>query len=388
MTEREKLLKEINDFYDNGYQMAMKGTQTELGMFSGSVKGVFKKRPSGIGYLLTDDGTLIKDDFDDSSFNYIGVECTKNEYIKNFKKGVLDGRIYTKEKIILKNGCFVGNVNMMTGEYKGEYLDDSGTIYSGVFSSKTFTIMMRIGESMITSSDEKNVFTVSYPNGEKYVGLLKNGGKISEEEFSSNDINSKGDRIDKKYGCFYIGEHVDGKRQGEGILRFPNHDRYVGHFFNDLQNGKGVIDYHNGDRYEGNFVDGKKQGKGIFTWENNDRYEGEFLDDKINGKGVFYLNNGIVLYGEFKDGKRNGLCAYIDPSRDYFEYGYNKDGNLDGLVYIHEQNQSYEAEVKNNKIVKKGNFGLKKLWKNEIKKLEKELDERKILKCQLPIVME
>lgn len=201
MTEREKLIKEINDFYKNAYNQATRGKMTELGMFSGEVKGLFKKKPYGVGVLLDGDGVIYKDLFSDNPSNFPGTECKENEYIKTYKKQG-ETKIYTSEKIILLNGCFVGKVNMMTGEHIGEYYDDNGSVYSGSFSAKVFTKMMKAGknENVISSENEKNVFTVIYLGGDKYVGLLKNGLKAENDEFTLKQVKnvSSVSKIDKK----------------------------------------------------------------------------------------------------------------------------------------------------------------------------------------------
>ena len=203
MTEREKLLKEINDFYKECYEQAVNGKKTELGMFSGEVKGLFKKTPYGFGVLLENDGTINKDFYSDKPSNFPGTECRKDEYIKTYKNmgGV---KVYTSEKIIMPNGCFVGAANMMTGEHTGEYCDDNGTKYSGNFSGKLFTKIMnsKKGENAITSENDQNIFTVTYANGDKYVGLVNNGLK-----------------------------------NGKGKLSLSNGEKYTGVFENDNKQG-------------------------------------------------------------------------------------------------------------------------------------------------------
>ena len=62
--------------------------------------------------------------------------------------------------------------------------------------------------------------------------------------------------------------------------------------FNKLQNNnKQEIKYNDG-KYIGQVVNGIKEGKGIFYWNDGDKYEGEWKNDKQDGKGIYYWNNG------------------------------------------------------------------------------------------------
>jgi len=48
------------------------------------------------------------------------------------------------------------------------------------------------------------------------------------------------------------------------------------------------IKYDDG-RYVGQIVNGKREGKGIYYWNDGDRYEGDWKNDKKEGKGIFLL---------------------------------------------------------------------------------------------------
>ena len=47
------------------------------------------------------------------------------------------------------------------------------------------------------------------------------------------------------------------------------------------------MEYDDGTVYIGDILNGKKQGTGRLTFKNGDYFNGEFDDDEINGKGVF-----------------------------------------------------------------------------------------------------
>ena len=70
--------------------------------------------------------------------------------------------------------------------------------------------------------------------------------------------------------------------------------RYVGQVVNGLKEGKGIVYYNDGDRYEGEWKNSKKEGKGIYYWNNGDRRMGEYYNDKPIGKHVTLTKNGEV----------------------------------------------------------------------------------------------
>ena len=70
--------------------------------------------------------------------------------------------------------------------------------------------------------------------------------------------------------------------------------RYVGQVVNGLKEGKGILYYNDGDRYEGDFRNGKFEGKGIYYYHNGDREMGDYYNDKEIGKHVMLTRNGEV----------------------------------------------------------------------------------------------
>ena len=59
---------------------------------------------------------------------------------------------------------------------------------------------------------------------------------------------------------------------------------------NNQQELKGIKNGYNW-RYIGQVVNGLREGKGIYYWNNGDRYEGEWKNGKMEGKGIYYYNN-------------------------------------------------------------------------------------------------
>ena len=61
----------------------------------------------------------------------------------------------------------------------------------------------------------------------------------------------------------------------------------------------------NQTQYIGDIIDGKKQGKGKLIFIDGSYYEGNFKDDLFNGKGI-YVRNDSIYKGDFLNGKKNG----------------------------------------------------------------------------------
>ena len=70
--------------------------------------------------------------------------------------------------------------------------------------------------------------------------------------------------------------------------------RYVGQVVNGLREGKGIFYRKNGDRYEGDWRNDKKEGKGIYYYNNGDREMGDYYNDEPIGKHAYLTKNGEV----------------------------------------------------------------------------------------------
>ncbi|MCL2378337.1 MAG: TIR domain-containing protein [Defluviitaleaceae bacterium] len=126
-------------------------------------------------------------------------------------------------------------------------------------------------------------------------------------------------------GRVYVGDFLNNRAQGKGILKYPNGAVYEGDFINNRQHGKGIITYPNGKVYEGDFLNNRAQGKGILKYSNGTVYEGDFIDNKMHGKGIITYPNGNVYEGDFIDNKRHGKGRLTWPSGTFHEGEYQDD---------------------------------------------------------------
>ena len=128
------------------------------------------------------------------------------------------------------------------------------------------------------------------------------------DELKINNISNKEIKYDDRR---YVGQVVNGLKEGKGTVYRNDGERYDGDFRNDIAEGKGIYYHNDGDIYEGDFRNGKKEGKGIYYHKNGDRYEGDFRNDKKEGKGIYYYNNGDREMGDYYDNQPRGKFVML-----------------------------------------------------------------------------
>jgi hypothetical protein len=116
----------------------------------------------------------------------------------------------------------------------------------------------------------------------------------------------------------YTGNLVNGKRDGQGKMKYENGDVYDGSWENEEKYHDGEMKYKNGDVYNGNWWRDKMNGKGEMNYKNGDVYNGNWSQDKINGEGQMKYENGDVYNGEWHKGKKD----------EWGKMKYNKDGSV------------------------------------------------------------
>ncbi len=96
----------------------------------------------------------------------------------------------------------------------------------------------------------------------------------------------------------------------QGTLTFANGEKYVGQFKDGKFDGQGTYTWAGGDKYVGQFKDGMRNGQGTHTFANGEKYVGQFKDHKYDGQGTLYAANGsIISSGIWADDKFIGWAA-------------------------------------------------------------------------------
>ena len=142
--------------------------------------------------------------------------------------------------------------------------------------------------------------------------ILQNKFDQLSQKLNINNINNNQELkgIKNGYNWRYVGQAVNGLREGKGICYWDDGDRYEGDYKNDNKEGKGIYYFNDGDRYEGDFKNDKREGKGIYYYNKEpfkgDRYEGDFRNDVSEGNGVYYYHNGEREMGDYYKGNKIG----------------------------------------------------------------------------------
>jgi serine/threonine protein kinase len=146
------------------------------------------------------------------------------------------------------------------------------------------------------------------------------------------------ERVTGDDGSTYVGQLVEGKREGLGVLQFKDGDWQAGEWKDNVLNGLGVEQLKDGPRYEGRWSNGLPAGLGVREKAGVEQAEGtfasgrleglgsrrvlseptivqtgEFKADSLDGLGVETLANGERYQGSFRAGKRHGYGQLIGP---------------------------------------------------------------------------
>ncbi|HUI06511.1 MAG TPA: hypothetical protein VL486_05845 [Verrucomicrobiae bacterium] len=101
--------------------------------------------------------------------------------------------------------------------------------------------------------------------------------------------------------------------QHQGTLTFPDGQKYVGEFKRGIKSGRGAYTWPDGQKYEGEFKDNRANGQGTGTWPDGRRYVGGYRDGKPNGQGTGTWPDGRKYIGEFRYGQPDGTGRMTYP---------------------------------------------------------------------------
>lgn len=170
--------------------------------------------------------------------------------------------------------------------------------------------------------------------------LVRTSLQLSADGNVSGNLARVFRRLEVRYpsGDFYVGEVVDGKREGRGTYYFQNGDIYVGEFVCDTFHGLGAFKKANfsingqacvGRSYEGEFKDGLRCGRGVLRSGFGDTYDGSFVSDAFDGEGTMHYANGDVYSGYWSKGRRAGVGRLAYKSGAIYD-GHWRNGYYDG----------------------------------------------------------
>jgi len=132
------------------------------------------------------------------------------------------------------------------------------------------------------------------------------------------------ERLTYDGGASYIGQVVDGKRQGLGVAELGNGERQAGDWSADLMNGLGTVRLSDDTRYGGQWKDGKSTGLGLREKPDVERSEGNFVGGRLEGLAVrrTLAEPNIVQAGEFHGDVLDGPGVERIGERERYEGGF------------------------------------------------------------------
>ena len=133
-----------------------------------------------------------------------------------------------------------------------------------------------------------------------------------------------GQRLTSDDGASYVGQAVDGKRQGLGVAELKDGDRQAGEWKDDLLNGLGIERLADGARYEGQWRAGQSTGLGLREKPGADREEGNFVGGRLDGAGTrrTLVDPNVVQAGDWHAGSLDGPGVETLANGERYEGGF------------------------------------------------------------------
>ena len=197
-----------------------------------------------------------------------------------------------KDTFTLNNQTYSNNNNILLG-----IINELNQIANS--SHENLTIK-RIGDIIIKMNFIINENKKNHESIMNQFTILQNKFDQLNQKLNINNINNQQELkgITKGHNWRYVGQVVNGLREGKGICYWDVGDRYEGDYKKDNKDGKGIyywnIEPFRGDIYEGDFRNDKPEGKGIYYFHAGDRKMGDYYDDNPIGKHVTLKRNGEV----------------------------------------------------------------------------------------------
>lgn len=276
----------------------------------------------------------------------------------------MEARDYDKCLKILHVASVNRNQLMISDENVFERFPDTILSYSPFVDGSIQTINAILKDSLDSKKDVLAAIMNDWQN------TMKLGKNPSETDYNQYNncvclYNTYVDTIKKHVFDFdsvpliYKWEHasfdgrlVKGKREGRGMMVYPDSSSYDGMWVNDEKCGKGI--YKSAAFvYEGDWGKDKPNGKGIMAWTNGDEYDGTWTDGEKNGKGTMKFADGSLYTGEWKSDSYHGTGTYESRTESYT--GDWSCGEKNGKGVIKYSNGSmYNGGWKNNRKAGKG----------------------------------
>jgi len=267
-------------------------------------------------------------------------------------KTALNQELQPKVKEIINKKVLFGVEPDFFDKVKSKFL--KGTLPFNMVVGAVLHIEQITGSAKLPERKE-----IEFENGLMYIGEVLNGrpkghgiisfpnGNKIEGEF--NGINCKG--VYTSALGEYTGEIVKLEPKGQGVLVMTKGGKVEGEFIDSFSwNGK--FEMPDGTKYIGEIVDGQRSGNGIMIGEVGS-YEGEWENDQQNGFGTLIWNNGNKYVGDFKNNKRHGR-GVMQLSNGTAYDGEFAENEMHGWGVFTTPDVIYEGDFRHNKRHGKG----------------------------------
>ncbi len=245
------------------------------------------------------------------------------------------------------------NIVRITNEGKAVGVSEGVAVITAKIGNKTAT----------TQIDVRSISVIYFAKG-KYLGEAINGkrngygtmyyenGNVYEGFWKDDVINGFGVMLWKSQNK-YVGEWKNEQFDGFGQLEYKNEYKYSGGWQNGSFNGYGVIEWENGDSYSGEWVIGQMNGYGVFSWNSKDEYKGFWKNGSRDGFGEFIFNRNRSKYvGFWTNNLREGYGIEYNNNRIYYMGQWkNNLYNGYGRLYRDSENIEFQGEFKENNPV-------------------------------------
>lgn len=119
-------------------------------------------------------------------------------------------------------------------------------------------------------------------------------------------------------GSIYIGKWENGLQHGKGKLIHLNGTSYDGDWVEGKKDGDGIAKFPEGHKckeYNGKWKDGNYGSSGKFSFADGGVYDGGLLNGKFDGDGTYFYSDGTQFTGKWKEGKKHGEGTYTYPDK-------------------------------------------------------------------------
>jgi serine/threonine protein kinase len=132
------------------------------------------------------------------------------------------------------------------------------------------------------------------------------------------------ERLSYDPGASYVGQVVDGKRQGLGVADLANGEHQAGVWQADQLNGLGTVRLADDTRYAGQWREGQSTGLGVREKPGVERAEGNFVMGRLEGPGVrrTLADPNVVQSGEFRADALEGPGVEQVAGGERYEGGF------------------------------------------------------------------